>query len=321
MTLLGEILVEWNDLGPGIDLAVRGVEIAERNENIMILSFCYLNLLRVLFSSGNLAGVADLISKIQSKNPETPMAPWLPGQLSIWQVRRLLASGELEAASNLGEEVGLHIQEGYEPPTEIGFHALFLHIASTRILMAQGRLDQAIALLQHLARTAEGTGRISSLIEIRILLALAYQSSGDLEQALKTLAQALKMAEPYGFVRIFVDEGPAAAKLLYESLNRGVAPAYVQRLLDSYPTSEPEAAHSSKTEADQSGLFEPLSDRELEVLQLIAKGLTNQQIASKLFLSIHTVKAHTRNIYGKLGVNNRTEAAARARTLGILLST
>ncbi len=108
------------------------------------------------------------------------------------------------------------------------------------------------------------------------------------------------------------------ARLLYEVLTRGIAPDYVRRLLAAFPIVEPGHTDPSKTQAPKSELVEPLSERELEVLQLIAEGLTNQEIASRLFLSQNTVKVHTRNIYGKLAVNNRTQAAARAKDLAIL---
>jgi LuxR family maltose regulon positive regulatory protein len=110
------------------------------------------------------------------------------------------------------------------------------------------------------------------------------------------------------------------ARLLYEALSRGIAPDYVRRLLAAFPVSEPEQAHPLTPKTPGTEWVEPLSERELEVLQLIAEGLTNQEIAGKLFLSLNTVKVHTRNIYGKLGAHHRAEAVARARVLGILPS-
>jgi LuxR family maltose regulon positive regulatory protein len=135
------------------------------------------------------------------------------------------------------------------------------------------------------------------------------------------LERALTLAEPGGFIRIFVDEGPPMAHLLYEAVTRGIAPEHARRLLAAFPMPEPEQAGPPDTQAPESGLIEPLSERELGVLQLIAEGLTNPEIASRLFLSLHTIKVHTRNIYGKLGVHNRTEAVTRARALGVLPST
>jgi LuxR family maltose regulon positive regulatory protein len=135
------------------------------------------------------------------------------------------------------------------------------------------------------------------------------------------LERALAAAEPGGFLRIFVDEGPSMARLLYEAVTRGIAPDYARRLLSAFPVAEPEQTTASEKQAPQSELVEPLSERELEVLLLFAEGLTNQEIASRLFLSLNTVKAHSSNIYGKLGVHSRTQAVARARALGLLPST
>lgn len=135
------------------------------------------------------------------------------------------------------------------------------------------------------------------------------------------LEQALTLAKPGGYVRIFVDEGPPLAHLLYEAATRGIGPAYVQRLLAAFPVTEPEPEPVPSAESQHSAnaeLIEPLSERELEVLHLIADGLTNSEIATRLFLTVNTVKAHNHNIYGKLGVNTRTKAVATARGLGLL---
>ena len=126
------------------------------------------------------------------------------------------------------------------------------------------------------------------------------------------------LAEPGGFLRTFVREGPPMARLLYEAVKRGIAPDYARRLLAAFPVALAEQAAPPETRISNAALVEPLSERELEVLQLIAEGLTNREIASRLYLALNTVKAHTRNIYGKLGVHNRTQAVARARALGIL---
>ena len=159
------------------------------------------------------------------------------------------------------------------------------------------------------------------VIEILILQALAFQAEVDTTRAMTTLEQALTIAEQMGFYRIFMDEGASMAPLLYEALERDIAPDYVNRLLQAFPIDESEQIDLVEPQNAESGYIEPLSEREIEVLQLIAEGLTNSEIASRLVLSLGTVKTHARNIYGKLGVHNRTEAVARARVLGILSST
>jgi LuxR family maltose regulon positive regulatory protein len=208
-------------------------------------------------------------------------------------------------------------------------HVVYLTWA--RVQIARARLEAAgrkgpilQPVLDYLQRrldetkTRELAGRA---IELTVLQSLALQVGGDTTCALDTLERALTLAEPEGFIRIFVDEGPPMARLLHEALARGIAPEHARRLLAAFPMPEPEQDGPPDTQAPESDLIESLSDRELEVLQLIAEGLTNPEIASRLFLSLHTIKAHARNIYGKLGVHNRTQAVARARALGVLPST
>ena len=129
-------------------------------------------------------------------------------------------------------------------------------------------------------------------------------------QAMIALEHALTLAEPGGYVRIFLDEGEPMARLLYRAVERGIAPEYAGQLLAAFPALE------AKPHTE---MVEPLSERELDVLRLIAEGLSNQEIARRLHLSLSTVKWHTGNIYGKLGVKNRTQAVAKARSLGILV--
>jgi len=185
-----------------------------------------------------------------------------------------------------------------------------------RILIAQGRLDEATRLLQRLLETAEVGERTSSVIEILMLQALAFQAGGDTDRAMAALERALSLAEPGGFIRIFVDEGTPMETLLKRmKVEGGGMKEYVRKLLAAFADKE---FHPLSLSSQP--LIEPLSERELEVLQLLAKGLTNPEIAARLYLSLNTVKVHTRNIYGKLGAHNRTQAVARARALGILPS-
>ena len=163
---------------------------------------------------------------------------------------------------------------------------------------------------------AEG-GRTASEIQILTIRALAFQAQRDIDRAMVALRQALSLAEPEGFVGIFVDDGEPMARLLYEATAREIEPDYTRRLLAAFPITKPEQASPPKTQTPKSDIVEPLSKRELEVLQLLAEGLTNSEIAARLFLSLNTVKVHTRNIYGKLDVHSRTQAIARSQALGL----
>jgi LuxR family maltose regulon positive regulatory protein len=172
---------------------------------------------------------------------------------------------------------------------------------------------------------------------VMVLQAVALQADGDQDGAVQLLGDALALAEPGGFIRLFVDEGPPMAQLLYRAAVRGMMPDYTAKLLAAFedatkdrstgqaaetaPPSSVVRRPSSPALSKAEGLVEPLSPRELEVLQLVAEGLTNPEIAARLYLSLNTIKVHTRNIYGKLGVNNRTKAVTRARALGVLPAT
>ena len=150
------------------------------------------------------------------------------------------------------------------------------------------------------------------------MLALVCSSQRETDQALVHLEKALTIAQPEGYIRIFVDEGPPMARLLYKALEKEIQHDYVRKLLAAFPADQSENDSKAQTQTIEFDWVEPLSERELEVLQLIAEGLTNHEIGARLHLSLNTVKTHARNIYNKLGVNNRIQATAKARAMGFL---
>ena len=205
---------------------------------------------------------------------------------------------------------------------ELNYRREFEHITLARVLIAQYRNDQikraihdAAGLLDRLLKAAEAGGRIGSMIEILILQALVHHAQRDTPTALVPLQQALKLAELEGYVRLFADEGAPMTHLLHEAISRERTPDYARQLLATYSPARSKQVGQSIV---QSPIVERLSERELEVLQYIAQGFTNQETADQLYLSLYTVKAHARNIYSKLGVNNRTQAVNKARESGIL---
>jgi LuxR family maltose regulon positive regulatory protein len=315
LAVWGEVLAELNDLEGAIDRAERGTELTERGGDVAMTGWSYVCLVRALFSRGDVAGAQEIIQRMKNVTRKAHVPPWITSLLEVWQARIWLAQDKLDATSQWVQERGL------DADRDPAYLHEMEHMALARLLIAQGRQDDALRLLRRLLAATEAGGRISRTIEVLILQALVAQAGDEPATAITSLERALSLAEPGGFVRTFVDEGPPMARLLNAALSRGIAPDYVRRLLAAFPVVEPEKTASSSTQVPKAELIEPLSEREIEVLQLIAEGLTNREIAARLFLSQNTVKVHCGNIYGKLGAHNRTQAVAKAQALGILPST
>ena len=321
LAIWGEALAELGNLEEAADLANQGVALAERGMDLALRGWSYLCISRILFSAGDTDGAHRIFQRVESTARESNLPAWITSQVAAWQARVWLAQGRLEAASEWAVRRGLYTGEKSKPLPELDFASLLEYVVLARILIAQGKLEQAHGLLPWMLEAAEVGGRTSKSIEILGIQSMAFQAEGKLTLALQSLERALSLAEPLGFAGAFVDEGPPMARLLYEAAARGIAPEYARCLLSAFQVQAPGQYDRPKIQVQEQDLIEPLSEREMEVLQLIAKGLTNREIASRLFLSLNTVKAHSRNIYGKLDVHSRTQAVVRARTLGILSST
>jgi LuxR family maltose regulon positive regulatory protein len=303
------------------------------------------------------AAVGPHLQKAQELGEQTTLVDW-PYRWRLAQARLKQDEGDLDAALDLLDEArrvyvrnpapDLHPSEalkaqvylrqgrlgqaqawvrerGLSPADEINYLHEFEYITLARILMAEGSAQRASELLERLRQMAEAQGRMGSVIEISIVQALAYRAQGDTSAALATLDRALTLAEPEGYVRRFVDEGEALRllivdfRVLIEKQKRREGQqliGYVDKLLAAFAQSTT-MPHTTTSQL-QPTLIEPLSQRELEVLRLIAQGFSNQEIADRLFLAVSTVKGHTRIIFDKLQVQRRTEAVARARELGLL---
>lgn len=232
------------------------------------------------------------------------------------KARIWVAMGKVNDAQRWATEQSLALDDDLRYLREFDYLTLArIRLARIRQGETAPALPETVALLERLQQAAAAEGRTKSVLEILVLLTQVYQANGDITAALVTLEQALALAEPEGYVRLFVGEGPPMAALLQKMKQEGGKPQpYLSQLLAAFGLEQPVQL---SVHGEQS-LIEPLSERELEVLQLVAQGLSNREIAERLYLALPTVKGHNRNIYSKLNVSRRTEAVARARELGLV---
>jgi LuxR family maltose regulon positive regulatory protein len=296
---LARILYEWNDLDAAEQYAQQSLQLARQYVGaIDRFVICEVFLARLRLARRDVAGAAAMLAETEQSVRQNGFVHRIP-EVAAAQVLTMLQQGNLAGAA--------HLAQAHDLP-----------LSRARVHLAQGDPSAALAVLEPYRRRVEERAWADEQLKTMILQAVAFDALGERAKAVELLDEALALAEPGGFIRIFVDEGVPMARLLREAASRGVHPAYVRRLLAAFPADDAGRAASPTTRVGGSRLAEPLSSRELEVLPLIAKGLTNQEIAARLYLSLHTVKAHARTIYAKLGVSSRTQAVARGRALGYL---
>jgi LuxR family maltose regulon positive regulatory protein len=274
---------------------------------------------RLRLAQGHPGGALEAIEEAEQAISAAEM-PLASAELAAWKARVWIAQENLSAAARWAEEAA------HRPGQDRGYTRQIEALTRARVLRAQGKLDQALDQLTLCQQMAEETGAWGWAIEIGIIMALVHAALGNQAEALADLGRALARAEPEGYVQVFVDEGRPMAALLTEFLDaqsRGrradlpnVSQEFVCRLLDALDQTT--AGQEPATTSVPSPLIEPLTERELEVLRLMAKGLSNREIADELVVALGTVKTHLHNIYGKLGVRGRTQAAARAQELQLL---
>jgi LuxR family transcriptional regulator, maltose regulon positive regulatory protein len=296
---LARIFYEWNDLDAAEQYGQQSLQLARQYDRAVDrFVFCEVFLARLRLARGDAAGAAAMLAETEQSVRDGTFVHRMP-EVAAAQVLTLLQQGDLAGAA--------HLARMHDLP-----------LTRARVHLAQGDPSAALAVLEPYRRRAEERALADEQLRTLILQAVAFDALGERSRAVELLDAALGMAESGGFIRVFVDEGAPMARLLREALSRGVRPEYVRRLLAAFPADEAGRAASHAARVGGSRLAEPLSGRELEVLALIARGLTNQEIALRLYLSLHTVKSHARSIYAKLGVSSRTQAVARGRALGYL---
>ncbi|HEY7506420.1 MAG TPA: LuxR C-terminal-related transcriptional regulator, partial [Nitrososphaera sp.] len=314
--ILGILLYEWNRLEEAEQYLTEAIELGQQLAYGSALWSAYHTLARVRLIRGDRKGAEALVEEAQRYRMSYTVL--LPARLmDAEQANADLALGRLEnterwANTHRAEQTG---------------SARFVHeiegLVRARFYLIQNRPELARALLDELRLNAEESDRKGHLIEILALTALSQYALGEVPLAVDTLQTVLSIAEPEGYLRTFVDKGQPMAVLLYQGLDQGLMPDYIGRLLAAFPAEEMIADSTSNTaeplqvESPQEHLLEPLSKREVEVLQLMAGGASNQDIAEALIIAVTTAKKHVSNIIRKLGVDNRTQAVAKGRNLGL----
>jgi LuxR family transcriptional regulator, maltose regulon positive regulatory protein len=318
---LAEISRERNDLEQARKLLEEALQLShqysETGELVM-----YLSLSRVLQSQGVEERALNLVQKAQDIAIQSTASAMDDRLVDAALARLWLQQGNITGATEWAARIGFKqvapgdALPGVDTPS-IPYDVREVEwLVYARLQLAQNRAAVALAALTMLLDEAERKGRARRLHEILVLIALAHQETGAVNLALDSLERSLKLAEPEGYTRVYIDEGPPMVKLLREAIQRGIRKQYCHRLLSAFQ--QEERIQPRVSSAGQAGLVEPLSDREFEVLKLLAEGCSNREISERLYISLSTVKGHVSNILGKLLAQNRTEAVARARQLGIM---
>jgi LuxR family maltose regulon positive regulatory protein len=313
---LAEVLYERNELAAALDHASQGITLCRQLVFTAPVAAGLAILARIRQAQGDAAGALGAMGEAG----QAGLSSQVIALLGPVRARLQLAQGDVPAAAQWAKSAGLSPDDEPDYPQEPA------HLVLARVLLAQHQPGLALTLLKRLLDAAGSQGRTGSVIEIQALHALALAASGDRAGARDALAVALTLAAQRGYVRVFADEGAPMRALLAEmSAARPNQPNAARRFDPGYLAALTRACGGAsdappprRAGATPPGLAEPLTDREMEVLRLLAAGSSNQRIARDLFVTLDTVKKHVTHVLGKLGAANRTEAAARARQLGLI---
>jgi len=295
---LARICYEWNDLDAAQEHGQQALQLARQYDRVIDrFIFSEVFLARLKLARGDVAGAVVMLAEVEQSVRQHNFVHRMP-EVAVTQVLVLLRQGDLAAAA--------HLAQAHQLP-----------ISQARVHLAQGDPSAALAVLEPLRQQMEAKGLVDEQLKVMVLQAVALHLRGEKDKAVQLLGDALALAEPGGFIRLFVDEGEPMAQLLLEAASHGVMPDYIGKLLAAFEAEKRKSAEKPDLPSAKL-LIEQLSQRELKVLQLIAQGLSNHVISERLFLALSTVKGHNRIIFDKLQVQSRTEAVARARELGLL---
>lgn len=329
---LGELHLEWNDVAKARVHVEEAITRGEQGRMPRMLVSTYTTAARLRDSQGDAGGAAQMLAKAWQLVREHNLPARHIGPVEIYQVRCWLAQGNLGAAEQWAKASGLQASDA-----DLNTANEERYLALARLLWAQGETNQANRILERLYTVAIQELRFNSAVMILVLQTLVLQAQGERNAAQSKLSEALQLAEPGGYLRVFIDEGEPmrslldalrATRPLFLGLEARIR-TYLDQVIAAFngeKARQPQPEIGRQTLPPESinpkskvqNLPEPLTERELEVLQLVAQGLSDRQIAEQLIVVIGTVKRHLNNLYGKLGVHTRTQALARARELNLL---
>jgi LuxR family maltose regulon positive regulatory protein len=258
------------------------------------------------YAQGNLAAARDLLRGLEPVYQQNAKL-FASGEFPAWRARWQATLGQPAEARAWLSAKNLAV------PTVLGVLQGAILLTAARVMLALDETTDALALLPRVEAAA--TAAVFWQVESLVLQAVAWRKKDKNLRALDCLEKALLLAEKAGFVRVFLDEAPVITDLLRQAASRDASPRYAARLLEAISV---KVSHPAPPASAQPDLLEPLSEREQEVLKLIARGRLNKEIAGELVIAVGTVKRHTANIFRKLDVINRTQAVARSRELGLI---
>jgi LuxR family maltose regulon positive regulatory protein len=310
---LAGVLFEWNDLDRAMQYAVDGIEQCEQVGYIMDQIVGYVYLVRVRLAMGDWDGAQEACKNAKQLSQMMKDYVYALRWVEDCEVRLWVAQGDLDALSRWVQECGLNVDDDLTFMRDIDYIILARALLALANSHSSYSLIDTETLLKRMQVMAETAGWNGKLIEILVLQALLFHKKGDEEGALNSLAEALTLAKPEGNIRTFIDEGQPMAELLRVGESRGIETHYIHLLLDAL-----DPVRKINHPGPVKPLIEQLSERELEVLKMLATDLSGPEIARELSIALSTVRYHTNNIYGKLSVNNRRAAVRMADKLNIL---
>lgn len=319
---LGRLHKEWNHLDEAHRNITEGIELAQAWSKTSVIQG-YVSLAQLKQAQGDNKGALEpLKTGRRLANRSDSMQPDI-FNMAMQEARLELVRGNVPAALacaatyDLEDRVCLtELDKNSDSQFSI-LQKLDSYTTLAWLRLARGQADESLTMLASLLQTATDNGWIEIVIETLTLQALAYQSRNDKQKALAALEQALSLAEPEGYVRLFVDKGLALASLLRQAASRNNNPRYALKLLVAFGLSQA-GKDSTVLQRQDQALEEPLTEREIKLVQYLPTHLSSTEIAQELTISANTVRFHIKNIYGKLNVHNRDDAVQRAKELGLL---